>query len=149
MNPSYRPTCSRNIREEPSLDSIAIADLLDRGMLQRVDASGVEPFLQQEGLGVLFFPGGRKQQSDAHDVAVALREILREYPGMIYAGLVEEGDAEVLQSRFRVLVSPSLVLVRGGATLEVIPRVRDWADYSRAFQRYLGAATTDAAGGAH
>ena len=26
-----------------------------------------------------------------------------------------------------------------GKTLEVLPGVRDWADYTRAFQRYLGA----------
>jgi hypothetical protein len=34
--------------------------------------------------------------------------------------------------------SPSLALVHEGVTLEVIPGVRDWADYARALQRYLG-----------
>jgi hydrogenase-1 operon protein HyaE len=120
------------------MDSIAIEDMLDSGLLQSVNSGNVEDYLAREGLGVLFFAGGNKQRSDAHDVAVALREILKDYRGLVHAGLVADDHSAQLQPRFRVLVCPSLVLVHGGETLEVIPRVRDWADYARAFQRYLG-----------
>ena len=68
----------------------------------------------------------------------SLREILKDYRGQLRAALVDESDSAELQPRFRVLVAPSLALVNGGETLEVIPRVRDWADYARAFKRYLG-----------
>jgi hypothetical protein len=121
------------------MDNSAVDQMLDSGMLRRVGADSIDEVLQDERLLVLLFAGGKSQRGDAHDVAVALREILRDYPGLVTAGLVEEPDAAALQPRFRILVSPSLALVRGGMTLEVIPRVRDWADYSRVFQRYLGA----------
>ena len=127
------------------MDSIAIEDMLDGGLMQAVSADGLAEFLAGDELCVLFFAGGKSQQSDAHDVAVALREIIKDYPGSIRAGLVAEEDAAQLQPRFRVLVSPSLALVHGGTTLEVIPRVREWSDYARAFQRYLGNPTRAAA----
>jgi len=120
------------------MDSLAIADMLERGLIRPVGADGLEDFLDADGLCVLFFTGGKSRRGDAHDVAVALREIIRDYRGAVRAGLLDPEDEAGLQSRFRVLVSPSLVLVHGGATLEVIPGVRDWADYARAFQRYLG-----------
>ena len=120
------------------MDNSAVDDMLDKQQLERVDPGNIETFLAGDELGVLFFAGGKKQRSDAHDVAVALREILKDYPGSVRAGLVEEQDEAALQPRFRVMVAPSLALVHGGNTLEVIPRVRDWSDYTRAFQRYLG-----------
>ena len=120
------------------MDNFAVNDMLANGLLQRVSRDNVEQFLESDELGVLFFAGGKSQRADAHDVAVALREILKDYPGSVRAGLVDEQDEAELQPRFRILVSPSLALVHGGATLEVIPRVRDWGDYARAFQRYLG-----------
>ncbi len=120
------------------MTSIAINDMLEHGLLQRVDASNLDTFLQEEGLQVLFFAGSKSQRSDAHDVAVALREVLKDYGGAVRAGLVAEEDETDLQPRFRILALPSLALVLDGETLEVIPRVRDWSDYVRAFRRYLG-----------
>ncbi len=120
------------------MDRPAIDDMLASGLLQPVSAANVEEFLGGDDLQVLFFAGGNSQRSDAHDVAVALREILKTYRGVVRAGLVEQADEAALQPRFRVLVAPSLALVHGGSTLEVIPRVRDWRDYTAAFQRYLG-----------
>jgi len=120
------------------MDSIAIENMLERGLLERLTTDSLDDFLASDRLCVLFFAGGNSQRSDAHDVAVALREVLREYPGSVRAGLVDEAQGSEWQQRFRVLVSPSLVLAHAGSTLEVIPQVRDWADYSRAFQRYLG-----------
>ena len=117
----------------------AIEDLLQRGLLQRVDADAIDAFLGGEKLQVLFFVAGHSQRGDNQDVAVALREILKDYHGGLQAALVEATDDRLLQERFRVLALPSLVLTRAGETLEVIPRVRDWSDYVTAFRRYLGA----------
>ena len=120
----------------------AITDMLERGVLQPLDAVNIDDFLAGEGLRVLFFAGDHSRRSDAQDVAVALREVLKDYPEKVEAGLVQTADEGALQGRFRVLAFPSLALVLGGETLEVIPRVRDWSDYVQAFRRYLG----DAAG---
>jgi len=120
------------------MTSIAIADMLERGVLQIVDATNVDNFLAGPGLRVAFFAGPGNQHGDSHDVAVALREVLKEYRNGLSAALVEGEHEAQLQPRFRVLALPSLALCVGGETLEVIPGVRDWADYIRAFRRYLG-----------
>jgi hydrogenase-1 operon protein HyaE len=112
--------------------------MLERGVLHTVNAANVDSFLAGPGLRVLFFAGPGNQHGDSHDVAVALREVLKEYPEGIGAALVEREDEAALQPRFRVLVLPTLALCIGGETLEVIPGVRDWSDYTRAFRRYLG-----------
>lgn len=130
------------------MNSIAISDMLERGVLQSVDAASVDSFLAGPGLQVLFFAGPGNQHGDSHDVAVALREVLKEYPTGINAALVERADEAELQPRFRVLVLPSLALCIGGDTLEVIPGVRDWGDYTRAFRRYLGDAARPTSTGA-
>ncbi len=107
-------------------------------MLQRLEAGNLDDFLAGEGLRVLFFAGDNSRRGDAQDVAVALREVLKDYPEKVAAGLVQQADESALQARFRVLAFPSLALVLEGETLEVIPRVRDWSDYAQAFRRYLG-----------
>ena len=118
-------------------DSVAIADMLDSKLLQQAGAGNLDTLCSADGFKVLFFCGGKSRRSDAHDVAVALREILKDYRGRVSAALVTGDDPE-LAARFRVLATPSLVLLNGDTILEVIPRVRDWADYANAFQRYLG-----------
>jgi hydrogenase-1 operon protein HyaE len=122
--------------------------MLERGALQTVDAASVDRFLARPGLQVLFFAGPGNQHGDSHDVAVALRELLKEYSGTVAAALVDSRDEARLQPRFRVLVLPSLALCIEGETLEVIPGVRDWGDYIRAFRRYLGDATKPDSAGA-
>lgn len=120
------------------MTSTAIDDMVERGLLRRVDGESIDAFLGGEQLQVLFFVGAHSQRGDNQDVAVALREILKDYPGQLQAALVDAVDDQPLQARFRVLALPSLVLTLAGETLEVIPRVRDWGDYVTAFRRYLG-----------
>ena len=124
--------------------SPAIADMLDRGLLLELDENSLEDFLNEEGLAVLFFTGGPRRFREAHDVAVALREIVREYAGKVRAAILDGTLENTQQERFRVITPPSLVFVAGGKTLEVVPGVRDWADYEIAFQRYLGAPQNEA-----
>lgn len=118
--------------------SPAVTDMLQRGQLQELDTGSLESFLETDGLAVLFFTGGPRRVRESHDVAVALRECLKDYPGMVRAGVLREKDEAQQQERFRVITPPSLVFLAGGQTLEVMPGVRDWGDYEVAFQRYLG-----------
>ena len=91
------------------MDSPAIADMLATGMLATVDPDSIDGFVSAPGLKLLFFAGGKTHSRETHDVAVALREKLREYPGQLSAALVENGNS--LQQRFRVLTAPSLVFM--------------------------------------
>ncbi|MEM1191401.1 MAG: hypothetical protein AAGI72_22915 [Pseudomonadota bacterium] len=119
-------------------DSIAINDMLDTGLLTALDASSVDAFADHERPQVLFFPGPKAVRREAHDVAVALREVLRDYGGGVHGGLLRDEDARSPSERFRVSATPCLVLLYGSDVLEVLPRVRDWAEYAAAFQRYFG-----------
>lgn len=122
---------------------VALTDGIDRaveaGAFERLDETGVDAWLAGDGLRVVLFAGPAKRQRDAHDVAIALRELLKTYAGEARAA-VFAADVEAAQmGRFRVAISPSLALCVGGAVVEVVPGVRDWADYAAVFRRYLGA----------
>ena len=120
------------------IESGVIQDMLDRGMITQVDAGTIDSFVADDRLQLLFFPGSAGRSRESHDVAVALRELLRDYGEQVRAAVVDGNDEAQLQSRFRVVTLPSLVFVLGAEPLEVLPGVRDWVEYSRAFQRYLG-----------
>jgi hydrogenase-1 operon protein HyaE len=121
------------------MDSKVIDEMVAGGAIDALDGVGLDDFLAGRGLRALLFCGAHTHSRETHDVAVALRELLKDYAGDLQACIVAGGDDPALHNRFRVLVTPSLVLVLGGEILEVLPGVRDWADYSAAFQRYLGA----------
>ncbi len=114
----------------------AVDALTASGAVTAVSAEDLGRYLEAPGLVVLFFAGGAKRQRESHDVAVALRELLKDHAGQVRAALVED-DAD-LKGRYRVVVEPSLVFVLDGTVLEVVPGIRDWADYAAVFRRYLG-----------
>ncbi len=109
------------------------------GLVETLEPRGFDDFLTGTGLRVLFFTGGEKRRRESHDVAIALRELLKDYRGQPLAGAIIESAAEEQKGRFRIVVEPSLAIALNGEPLEVLPGVRDWADYAAAFARYLGA----------
>lgn len=119
--------------------SVAVDQMLEQGLLEALDEGALERFVAAEGLGVLLLGDFENPHGEGHDVAVALRELLREHAGRVRGGLVLTPKDRAVQQRLRVSVLPSLVFVTGGEVLEVVPRVRDWAEYTVAFGRYLGA----------
>lgn len=119
--------------------STVIDDMVADGAVEALDAGNVDNFLAGGGVRALLFCGKQSHCRETHDVAVALRELLKEYAGDLQAGAVVSADDPAMHTRFRVLATPSLVLVLAGEILEVLPGVRDWADYSAACARYLGA----------
>jgi hypothetical protein len=116
-----------------------IDTMLEDGLVCRVSASTLDEFINGEQLTLLFFGGGKGQRRESHDVAVALRELLKDYGSQVSVAVIASADEAELQQRFRVAVLPSLVFVLAGEALEVLPGVKDWGVYTAAFQRYLGA----------
>ena len=125
----------------------AIQDMVADRLLRPVDSATVDDFLAPGRVHLLFFAGPRSVRREAHDVAVALREVLKDYAGVVDGALVSEEAAGGLTERFRANATPCLVLLSGAEILEVIPRVRDWAEYAAAFRRYLGNAPSVASTG--
>jgi len=124
------------------MDNPVVNDMLQRGLMETVSGQNLDGFLAGDELRVLFFSGGDSRQREAHDVAVALRELLKDHGKQVRAALIDPTDEAALLGRFRVAVLPSLVLALGGEPLEVLPGVKDWGVYTAAFQRYLGAPQT-------
>lgn len=104
-----------------------------------ISGEGLDEWLAAEpGLAVLLFSGVSKGRPEGHDAAVALRECQRLYPGLFRLGVVDDADEDRLKGRFRVIVLPSIVFLSGGEVLQVVPRIRDWAEYAELFRTYLG-----------
>jgi hydrogenase-1 operon protein HyaE len=111
-----------------------------------ISAADIDSWLTAApGVSAILFAGINKDRPEGNDVAVALREMLRAYPDGLRIGVVREADEMKLKGRFRVIVLPTVVLTVRGEILELLPRVRDWADYAEVFARYLGRPRTVAA----
>ena len=110
-------------------------------------------FIDANGDGVVDLVGSEPAHSEKRswlsNPESARSDLLKEYKNGVSAALVERADEAPLQPRFRVLKLPSLALCVGGETLEVIPGVRDWGDYIRAFRRYLGNTGTQTSTGSN
>jgi hydrogenase-1 operon protein HyaE len=105
-----------------------------------VTAENVDEFLALDGMVVLFFTGDPRQRPESNDVAVVLREMSSVFPGQIRVGIVDQAAEEVLKSRFGVLVVPTLVYLRRGKFVGLIPRIQDWQVYIEKTRGFLAAA---------
>lgn len=121
-----------------------VSDMLERRLVYAPAALELEAFIASDGLTLLFFRGGERRHREAHDVAVALREMLLDYQGRLRCAVFDSEMEDKLRERFRVVAPPALVFVVSGQQQEVLPGVRDWSDYQSAFQRYLGAPLREA-----
>ena len=117
----------------------AIDQITGSGLAASVGLGSIDDWIAHpDGLSALLFSGRAKHRREGHDVAVALRELARQYGGLLRVGVVEDDTENRLMRRFGVIALPSVVLFVGGEPLERLPRVRDWGDYAAAARRYLG-----------
>jgi hydrogenase-1 operon protein HyaE len=107
--------------------------LHERHHLALVDEANVERFLAPSpsapAHSVLFFAGDPAERPETRDLAVILPQLLKSFDGRLRGGLVTPEAEEALKERFHVRVLPSLVVLRGGEILGVLPKLYDWADY--------------------
>jgi hydrogenase-1 operon protein HyaE len=118
-----------------------LRDLADRHAMPIIDGTTVEAFLAPAGgeaeHAILFFAGDPAQRPETSDVAVILPELARVFAGRVRVALVAPGHEGALKDRFQVLVLPSLVVLRGGLPVEVLPKVLDWSEYVRRIEAAL------------
>jgi hydrogenase-1 operon protein HyaE len=112
---------------------INLQTLMERHGIPHVDETSVEALLDQSsglaGYVLLFFPGDMSQRAESSDVAVILPQLLAAFSGQIRGAVVAAEAEEKLKPRFRVLVAPSLVLIKQGQTVDIFTKVLDWSDY--------------------
>ncbi|MGE5369429.1 MAG: hydrogenase accessory protein [Chloroflexota bacterium] len=105
-----------------------------------VDEKNLDEILSREGAPgavLLLFAGDPGQRAEVSDVAVIFPELLKSFKGRLEGAVVALGAEKALGQRFHVDVLPSLAVSRGGATIGVIPRIRDWAEYIEKIEAFL------------
>lgn len=109
-----------------------------------VDAATLDAFLARGGEQILFFQGDPLRFPEVLDVAVVLPELRRHFGGRFGIGLVARADEDVLARRFAVLHWPSLVLLREGQWVAVLPGMLDWDVYLQRLAEALARPATRA-----
>ncbi|EJW11484.1 Hydrogenase maturation factor HoxO/HyaE [Rhodovulum sp. PH10] len=101
--------------------------------LPLVDHRSIDTFLApppgEPPHALLFFTGDPAARGETGDVAVVLPELLAAFGGRLRAAVIARDAEDMLKGRFRVVVLPSLVMVRGADPIGVLPRILGWADY--------------------
>jgi hydrogenase-1 operon protein HyaE len=111
---------------------------IDRMGVPLVHEANVDDILARDGCCVLaLFAGDPAQRPEATDVAVIFPELLKAFAGRLSGALVAGGAEKALGARFHVDVLPSLAIIRGGATIGVVSRIRDWAEYVEKIEAFL------------
>jgi hydrogenase-1 operon protein HyaE len=113
--------------------------LTERHGLKQVDEANIDAFLAQGETphALLFFPGAGANRPETGDVAVVLPELLKSFAGRLRGAVVAPEAEEKLKSRFQVYVFPSLVVLRGGEPVGVLPKIYDWAEYQQKISGFL------------
>ena len=110
-----------------------------------VRRSTLAGFLARHRRALLFFTGDVARQPEGRDVAIVVRELLRQYDGRLALGLVDRRDETSLMAKTGVVVVPAVAFVADGRTTDVVARMRDWGAYARAVERLFGSDTRDGA----
>lgn len=89
----------------------------------------LDAFAARPGAHGLFVPGDPDKNLETSDAAVILPELVAAFGGVFDCAVVDGAIERAVRTRFEVWPTPSLILLREGALLGAIPKVRDWDDY--------------------
>lgn len=78
---------------------------------------------------VLFFTNDPTRYPESNDVAVILPELQKAFQNRFQVAVVGRDSEQALKQRFPFNQWPALVILRRGTQLDVISKVRDWAEY--------------------
>jgi hydrogenase-1 operon protein HyaE len=109
-----------------------------------VRRSSLPDFLARHPRALLFFTGDLAQNPEGRDVAIVVRELMRQHAGQLALGLVDRRDETAVMAKTGVVVLPAVAFVADGRTVDVVARMRDWGAYAQAAERLFsaGAAST-------
>jgi len=106
-----------------------------------VRRAGFDEFLASHSHALLFFTGDVATRPEGLDVAIVVRELLRQYDDRLVLGIVDRRDETALMAKAGVVVLPAVAFVANGRPVEVVARMRDWAAYAQAADRLFQAGT--------
>lgn len=103
--------------------------------LPRLEPGGLDGFVAGPGPRALLVAGDPKHRPETVDVAVVLRELVKQHPTLTVAAMA---DSPELRERLGLRIDPSLVLIQGGSVREVIPGIKDWSVYTERLDALMG-----------
>jgi hydrogenase-1 operon protein HyaE len=106
-----------------------------------VRRSSLPDFLARHPRALLFFTGDLAQNPEGRDVAIVVRELMRQHAGHLALGLVDRRDETAVMAKTGVVVLPAVAFVADGRTVDVVARMRDWGAYAQAADRLFSAGT--------
>jgi hydrogenase-1 operon protein HyaE len=117
----------------------AVAELLADPRTTTVEINALEAFVDGPGVRLAVLTGTPGRRPASHDLAVVVREFLRDPRRDLRVAVVEGDCNAAAKERWGVRIEPSLLIARDGVVLEVIAGIRDWAVYAervgRLFER--------------
>ncbi len=114
-----------------------IARLIEEFGYPMLVAAELEAFCNAPGEAILFCAGDPAQHPECLDVAVVLPELLRAFPDRFRAGIAAPELEPALQARYGFTRWPTLVFLRGGAYVGMIPGIQDWSVYCERIRELL------------
>lgn len=103
--------------------------IVERDNIAVVAEDTIDAFLANNNEVALLFTGDHERLVESDDVAVIFPELIKAFRGRLVPAVVDRDSERKLQQRYLFNAFPSLVFVRGGEYLGVIPRVMDWNEY--------------------
>lgn len=122
--------------------SSALDRMIERANVPVLDAKGVAG-QAASGDWILLFAGDPTARPEVADLAVILPEIVKGRAGQLSFGVIDREAEEALAAEMGVFVRPTLVFLREGEVMGVIPRIKDWAFYEQMLSEYLSLGGTD------
>ena len=109
-----------------------------------VRRASYDAFVARHPHALLFFTGDVATRPEGLDVAIVVRELLRQYDGRLALGIVDRRDETALMAKTGVVVLPAVAFVAHGRPVEIVARMRDWIAYAQAAERLFhpGVAST-------
>lgn len=106
-----------------------LARLVEDYAYPRLTRDNLAAFSDQPGDSVILCAGDPAQHPEALDLAVVLPELAQAFPGAFRVGVADRALEPDLQARYGLTVWPSLLFLRDGGYVGVLPGIQDWAVY--------------------
>ncbi|MEO1089523.1 MAG: hypothetical protein AAFX81_02735 [Pseudomonadota bacterium] len=107
----------------------ALADVAADPRGERVAFDDLAAFVAGPGVRLALIAGEPGRRPETQDVAVVVRELLRDASLALRVAVVEGELSAERKEAFDLRIEPSLILARDGTVREVIPGIKDWAVY--------------------
>lgn len=116
--------------------SSALDRMIERTGAPVLDGAGIAA-QTQAGDWILLFTGDPAARPEVGDLAVILPELIKGRAGTLNFAVIDREAEDALAAEMGVFVKPSLVFVREGAVVGVIPKIKDWAYYEAMLEECL------------